>query len=198
MTKVNTTTEITTESTISISGNRSNVKLPKLKIKTFSGEPMEWQSFKETFSSAVDANENLTKIEKFTYLKGLLDKAARKTIQGFSLTNENYYKAMKLLEERFGNPQTIISSHMASLLKIKAIFSEKDLKAMRALHDTVETHIRSLNSLGIDSVNYGALLAPIVMEKLPHQVRLIISRNMKEDWNIDTLLELLKTELMAR
>ena len=33
-------------------------------------------------------------------------------IQGFSLTSKNYEEAKQILEERFGNPQIIISAHM--------------------------------------------------------------------------------------
>ena len=54
----------------------------------------------------------LTAIEKFTYLKGQLEGSAADCIQGFSLTSKNYEEAKQILEERFGNPQIIISAHM--------------------------------------------------------------------------------------
>ena len=50
------------------------VKLPKITLKTFSGDPLDWKSFKETFEAAVHNNESITNIEKFTYLKIYLDK----------------------------------------------------------------------------------------------------------------------------
>ena len=59
----------------------------------------------------------LTAIEKFTYLKGQLEGPAADCIQGFSLTSKNY-EAKKSLEERFGNPQEIISAYMNVLLKL--------------------------------------------------------------------------------
>ena len=54
----------------------------------------------------------LTAIEKFTYLKGQLEGPAADCIQGFSLTSKSYEEAKQILEERFGNPQIIISAHM--------------------------------------------------------------------------------------
>ena len=54
----------------------------------------------------------LTAIEKFTYLKGQLEGSAADCSQGFSLTSKNYEEAKQILEERFGNPQIIISAHM--------------------------------------------------------------------------------------
>ena len=126
------------------SETKSNVKLPKLDLKKFDGEPTEWQSFFETFLSAVDSNDNLSNVEKFTYLKSYLEKEAARTIQGFSLTNENYCEAIKLLKERFGNKQLIISSHVNKLLKVKPISSE-NVKGIRLLYDNIESHVRSLN-----------------------------------------------------
>ena len=66
----------------------------------------------ETFTAAVDSKDSLTAIEKFTYLKGQLEGPAADCIQGFSLTSKNYEEAKQILEERFGNPQIIISAHM--------------------------------------------------------------------------------------
>ena len=57
------------------------VKLPKINLKTFSGEPLDWISFKETFEAAVHNNESITNIEKVTYLKTYLDKFALQAIQ---------------------------------------------------------------------------------------------------------------------
>ena len=39
--------------------NRNDeVKLPKITFKTFSGDPLDWRSFKETFEAAVHNNES--------------------------------------------------------------------------------------------------------------------------------------------
>ena len=58
--------------------------------------------------------------------------------------------------------------------------------------------MRSLNSLGVGTENYGAILAPIIMERLPLQIRLLITRNTKDTWKIDNILKLLREELEAR
>ena len=43
-------------------------------------------------------------------------------------------------------------------------------------------------------------LVPIVMEKIPSELRLVVSRKFgsEESWNLDALLSALKTELEAR
>ena len=69
------------------------VKLPKIVLRKFSGDPLDWKSFKETFEGAVHSSDIISNIEKFTYLKTYLDKSALQAIEEFPLTNENYAAA---------------------------------------------------------------------------------------------------------
>ena len=128
-----------------------------------------------------------------------LERQAKRTVEGFNITNENYQKALDLLCERFGNTQVIITTHMNELLKIKYLKSDKDVTSLRQLYDTLEVHIRSLLSLNIDSQSYGTLISPVVMKRLPHSAKLIISRNLKDKgWDLTELLLNIKNELYAR
>ena len=47
---------------------------------------------------------------------------------------------------------------------------------MRKLHDTIESNVRVLRSLGINYEHFGPLLVPIILEKLPIAIKLQISR----------------------
>ena len=49
----------------------------------------------------------------------------------------------------------------------------KHVKEMRCLHDGLETQVRSLSSLGLDTRNYGPMLMPVLMAKLPDELKLI-------------------------
>ena len=186
-----------TSSEEKIRHEKQNIRLPKLEIKKFGGEPTEWTQFYETFESAIHKNMQIAAVEKFAYLKGYLFDEAANVINGFSLTNSNYEKALRLLKERFGNEKFIVSTHMNNLLKIKPVTRDRDVKGLRTLYDNIESQARSLESLGIDSKNYGALLAPVIMEKIPHYIRLIINRKVKE-WDLQQMLEVLREELQAR
>ena len=57
-------------------------------------------------------NHGITKVDKFSYLKSLLEGTAAKVIQGLTLSDANYDSAIALLQERFGRTQDIITSHM--------------------------------------------------------------------------------------
>ena len=96
---------------------------------------------------------------------GYFEGQAKRTVEGFNITNANYQKALDLLCERFENTQVIITTHMNELLKIKYVKSDKDVAGLRQFYDTLEVHVRSLLSLNVDSQSYGTLLSPIIMER---------------------------------
>ena len=87
---------------------------------------------------------------------------------------------------------------MESLIKLKAVNVISDVKGIQAVLDSVEIQVRGLQSLGIDSAQYGALLIPIFMEKLPDELKLIVSRRNKEDWELNSVLGAVKSEVEAR
>ena len=74
-------------STTESSASDIKVRLPKLEIKKFYGNILEWQSFWDQFSSAIHNKENISNIDKFTYLKSFLCDSANHTISGLMLTS---------------------------------------------------------------------------------------------------------------
>ena len=144
----------------------SRVKLPKLHLNKFNGDPTCWQQFWESFNCAVHENTVLNSIDKFNYLLGLLENTALQAISGLSLGGDNYIEAVKILQDRFGNKQLIIRKHMDKLLKLPSVSSLWDVKSLRSVYDSIESNVRSLKSLGVNSEMYGSLLAPIMMSKL--------------------------------
>ena len=120
---------------------RTQVKLPKLTLKKFSGDLTQWVTFWDTFDSAVHCNPNLSSVDKFSYLHFLLDSTAAEVIAGLSLTVTNYEEAVSTLKQRFGNTQHIINEHMNSLLHLTAVSSHHDIKGLRHLYDSIESNI---------------------------------------------------------
>ena len=121
-------------------------KLSELVLKKFLGEPTEWQSFWDSFRNAVHENSGLSDIDKLNYLKSLLENTAASTIADLPLTSANYEAAVELLEQRFGNKQVIISSHIDGLLKLTPMGSSADVKKLRQTYNTIEAHVRGLQA----------------------------------------------------
>ncbi|MEX7539415.1 DUF1759 domain-containing protein, partial [Providencia rettgeri] len=80
-----------------ISAPSSKIKLPKLELKKYGGDLLEFNAFWQTFQNAVHNNNSLTDVEKFCYLKNTLVGDAENCIAGLSVTNENYDIAITLL-----------------------------------------------------------------------------------------------------
>ena len=77
--------------------------------------------------------------------------------------------------------------------------NSNDVRKLRVLYDSIEAHVRGLQALDVTSESYGKLMVPILLSKLPEDIRLIISRQKKEEtWSLDNLLEALKEEITAR
>ena len=87
-------------------------------LPKFNGELTKFKSFWDSFDSAVNKNADLSSVDKFNYLHGLLEGQAVRAIQGITLSESNYQAAVEILHERFGKTQQIISSHMDELLKL--------------------------------------------------------------------------------
>ena len=88
---------------------------------------------------------------------------------------------------------------MDILLNVNPVTSVHNLKVLRSLYDTVESHIWALKSLAILLQSYGNLLCSMLMNKLPQDLRILMSRGIKNDnWDLDRLRELLEAEVEAR
>lgn len=175
------------------------IKLPEITIKKFNGELTKWSTFWDTFEATIHNNPALAPVQKFTYLQSLLESSAAETVSGLALTAANYEEAIGTLKKRYGNKQLIVSKHMEVLMNLEIVGSENDTHKLRRLLDTVETQVRALKALGVSAESYGGLLASILLNKLPPEVRLIVSSGLTSDnWELDKLVELFEAELDAR
>ena len=137
---------------------------------------------------------------KFTYLRGYLKGSARAAVDGLTLTDKNYDEAVKILRDRFGNKQLLISANMKKILSIKAVCNSSNIEKIRVMFNDVEACVRNLRSLNVAQTQYGQALISIIWEKLPGDVQLVITRQMPVDkeWEIEVFLDTLKKEVESR
>ena len=113
--------------------SKAKARLPKLEVRKFHGKIQEWQEFWDAFESAIDKNESLTAVDKFSYLRSLVTEPARATIAGFSLTAANYAAAVDVLKKKYGKETAIQRAHVNDLLNLAPVFSDKDTSRLRKL-----------------------------------------------------------------
>ena len=169
-------------------------RLPKLSLPTFSGDPLTWQSFWDSFSAAIHSNHSISGVQKFTYLKAQLQGDAARAIDGLPLSDHNYLQSIELLQNRFGQPHKLINAHMQALMNMASPTSS--LSSLRIFYDSIESHIRGLRSLGKSEHSYGDLLVPVIMARLTPEVRRNLAReHSSSQWVLSDLLAALQKEI---
>ena len=74
-------------------------------------------------------------------------------------------------------------------------------KKLRRVYDAMTSLVRSLQSLGVVSDHFGALLVSVVSNHLPEELKLIINRKhegSEEFFKLDQFMKLLKEEIEVR
>ena len=176
--------------------SKTKASLPKLEVRKFHGKIQEWQEFWDAFESAIDQNESLTAVDKFSYLRSLVTEPARSTIAGFSLTAVNYAAAVDVLKKKYGKEIAIQRAHVNDLLNLAPVFSDKDTTRLRKLYDGCGAHFRGLKALGVDETTFAAVVVPAVLQKLPEAFRLTITRGADFlNWSMEELLSAFLKEL---
>ncbi|XP_065886666.1 uncharacterized protein [Dysidea avara] len=203
VTTITSTTSLSSHSSITTPEQRSHVhvslqsansRLPKLTLPTFSGDPLSWQTFWDSFNAAVHTNPALGGIQKFNYLKAQLQGDAARAIAGLPLTELNYQHSVALLEERFGQPHKLINAHMQVLLDMPN--ATTSLTSLRLLYDTVATHTRALASLGKLKDSYGDIMVSVILKKLPAEIRRNLAREQANtEWTFDKLTAAILKEI---
>ena len=104
------------------------VRLPKLSMKPFNGDITQWTIFWDSFKLAIHENPTLSDIDKLNHLRSLLERYARESIAGLTLTGPNYMEAVSILEKRFGNTQQILCWHVELLLNLQPVCAAHQLR----------------------------------------------------------------------
>ena len=124
------------------------------------------------FLGQISSIDSLTDIDKFNYSKGNLKGEALAAISDLILNSENYKQAVAILKDRYGND---ISAHMESMLRINKIKSKENVRGLRTLYNHIENCVRNVKVLKLDSASYGSLLIPLLKDRLPDELNMIIS-----------------------
>ncbi|GFY47687.1 reverse transcriptase domain-containing protein [Trichonephila inaurata madagascariensis] len=162
-------------SSVNSNRNVNSVRLPKLQIDKYFGDPCLWLEFWNKFQNSIDKNETLTKVDKFSYLKSLLGGVAGNVVNGFTLSDDNYDNALILLKERFEREEIVVNAHMSKLLNLYPVKDSNNIIGLRKLFDICKIQIRSLESLNVTFGTYGHLLQPI-LKLLPEDLVLDFNR----------------------
>ena len=169
-------------------------RLPKLTLPVFSGGPLTWQPFRDSFDAAVHNSPSLSKVQKFNYLRAELQGDASRAIAGLPLTEDNYDDAIELLSERYGQSHKIVEAHIKALSEISSPLNT--LSSLQLYYDTIQAHLRGLATLGKTEDSFATMLIPAILSKLPLDIHKNLARDHgNEEWTMTEVKEAILKEI---
>ncbi|UYV82365.1 hypothetical protein LAZ67_21001798 [Cordylochernes scorpioides] len=149
-------------------------KLPKIEMRKFDGELINWLPFWAQFEKIHEDNE-LHDADKFHYLVQSMQSntRARELIESYPQTAENYANAVQALKQRYGQKDLLVEIYVRELLKLMMAnvrTPPDERRSVAKLYDKLETQLRSLESLGVDIKENTAWLFPMIESCLPEDV----------------------------
>lgn len=140
------------------------MQLPALKIASFDGSIHTWATFRECFEQGVHCRTSMSGTHKLQYLKGLLTGEPEELVRNFSLSDENYLSAWKLLNDRYNNVRAQVFSQMRLITDQRKCSESAD--DLRRLLNRTTSAIMALTNLGRPTTHWDDWIVLHVMDKL--------------------------------
>ncbi|GBM07811.1 hypothetical protein AVEN_110604-1, partial [Araneus ventricosus] len=173
-------------------------KLPKLELKKFDGELLDWLPFWSQFER-IHKDPDLNDSDKFSYLVQCMKAGSRakEFIESYLVTSKNYNAAVTALKERFMKSDPLIEVYVRKFIKM-FISNVKTVNKLLLdkLFDKIEAQLRALESLGLKPEENTSWLYPMVESSLTEDVLRAWQRsslfNDPEDSDVHRLTNLMK------
>ncbi|UYV64245.1 hypothetical protein LAZ67_3000044 [Cordylochernes scorpioides] len=152
-------------------------KLPKLELLKFSGTLREWLPWWGQFER-IHKDDTLSDVDKFHYLHQAVTKGSRaqKFLEGYTVTEANYAKAIEALQEKFGDKVLLTEIYVRQLLELIVEKASSQRRTLADLYDPLMASLRSLESLEVTTDQNAVFLYPMVESSLPDDVLQIWQR----------------------
>lgn len=151
---------------------KRNYTLRKIQVQQYGGDLKDFLRFWGQFK--IDEDTNMTKDDKDYYLDQYIlpGSKASELVNSFPLTGVMYDKIIASLKGRFGRNELLVEYYVRELLKLVLTnaVSNSPISSLTTIYDQLETHIRSLESLGVTTDTCSAMLYPLVESSLPEEL----------------------------
>lgn len=143
----------------------TNIKLPRIELIVFDGNPKTWQTFIDMFNSMIHSNESISNIDKFNYLVSSLRGPPLSLVRSKPLTSQNYIIAYNSLVKRYENKRAIAVAHWRSIQESKKV-PQNNFHALRELLDCFDENLSILENFGLPINQWNFILFNMLFERL--------------------------------
>ena len=167
----------------------SGAKLPKLIITKFQGTHLDWQRFWGQFETEID-KADITQVAKFSYLKELLIRKVRASVDGLPYNSEGYERAKNILRAKYGKASEVANAHMQCIIALPTIQGSQPVK-IHEFYEKLSTNIQTLETMGkVKEIN-GYVRG--TLDKLPSiRADLVRLDDDWQEWGFPQMLEALR------
>jgi hypothetical protein len=146
-----------------------SLNLPAIQLDKFSGSPSEFPTFKRRFENRIMNRDGFDNSEKMLRLLQFLDREAKEAVKSYEAVEGGVYKAMRILEQRYGRKCLVVRSIVDSLTKGPSL-AIRDQIALRKFVDNVVSAEATLKSLGcLNEIDQGNLVE--MSHRLPRHLQ---------------------------
>ena len=161
---------ILTKLTSSLNSIVTRTNLPPLEVVKFTGDPCKYFQFKSRFDEMV-LTQDLNESQQMSRLLQFLDGKARIAVAGFEGIPGGLYKAMRLLENRYGQPHIVTKACIDAMVDGPTI-ANNDRAGLREFADRARTLYETLSSINaLDEMNMTNIAQMSRKLEITHQVK---------------------------
>jgi hypothetical protein len=213
-----------TESSSMSSSVSIGVKLPEFRIEPFDGSnPIMFPTFIDSFLTMIDANPNISDVQKFALFKDSLRGQPRMMIEGLLCTGSNYQLALKTIQEHYGDPNLLVGLYVHRLHQLAPVTSPASseyanlifsfeqsfsqlVNLIASIHEAERREVPTTSTASpwigtADERVISFFLAPHLLSRLPSSTTLRwLDRNSSpmDRFNFRALIQFLKEDVRSR
>ncbi|XP_055632492.1 uncharacterized protein LOC129772973 [Toxorhynchites rutilus septentrionalis] len=148
----------------------SHIRLPDVRLPTFSGNIDTWLNFHDLFVSLVHSSADLSSIQKFYYLRSSLAGDALKLVQTVPISAENYPIAWELLINHYQNTARLKRTYVDALFDFPSLKRESATE-LHSMVEKFESNVKILKQLGERTEYWDIILIRMLSIRLDPTTR---------------------------
>lgn len=165
-----TSMDTSTESTATTHGTRSTPSLPKISLPKFSGDFLDWETFRDHFKSVIIENTDLSEVTRMHYLLSCLKGEASDLVRTLPITEANFQVAWRTISARYDNERRLVHEHTYALHSLPNVHSESAAE-LTSLRDKASMAIQALRNLNRPVDQADDFLIYLISQRLDKSTR---------------------------
>ncbi len=163
-------------------------KLPPVTPRKFAGKIVDYRGWKSNFQVIIGNSESLAPSHKLQHLKNALEGEALNAIQGLGIEDADYDKAWEILDNRYGDVETLRAKLFQELMEDKGPGDFKPLSQRKA-HDRIRSKYEKLLQIDPDLEKQDSAIRSMIVKHYSFSLRKELAAKLGEKPPMKTFLE---------